>query len=360
MAIFYSCWQVVKAGVILADMTRTTISIDGDGFCINQKPTYAGQRWHDQPVQGLLFNTRMVQGIFDDSNTDTVDRWAYPDTGTWDAERNTTEFVAAMPLWQQHGVLSFTLNLQGGSPEGYSKSQPWHNSAFDADGGLRAAYMDRCRRILDRADEFGMVVMLGLFYFGQDERLDDEAAVIHATDSAVDWLLQGGWRNVLVEVNNECNVPRYEHDILQPHRVHELIQRVRAQAEGQLLVGTSYGGGRVPDDGVISVSDFALLHGNGVADPDRIAQMVRETRALPSWRPMPVLFNEDDHFDFDQPWNNMLAALSEYASWGFFDPGSPKDEDRYKDGYQSPPVNWGLSTPRKRDFFASVRQITGA
>jgi len=34
---------------------------------------------------------------------------------------------------------------------------------------------------------------------------------------------------------------------------------------------------------------------------------------------MPVLFNEDDHFDFDRPENNMLAAIGEYAGWGFFD-----------------------------------------
>ncbi len=31
---------------------------------------------------------------------------------------------------------------------------------------------------------------------------------------------------------------------------------------------------------------------------------------------MPILFNEDDHFDFDRPENNMMAAVSEYASWG--------------------------------------------
>jgi hypothetical protein len=336
-------------------MARTTVSIDDEGFLLNGEPTYAGHRWQDRRVEGLLFNTRMVQGLFDDANPETVGRWAYPDTGRWDAERNVAEFLEAMPLWRDHGVLAFTLNLQGGSPEGYSKQQPWHNSAFEADGSLRADYLDRCRRILDRADELGMVVILGFFYFGQDERLDDEAAVVRAVDHAVDWLLHGGWGNVLVEVNNECNVPKYEHEILQPGRVHELIRRVRERSEGRLLAGTSYGGGKVPEDNVIDVSDFALLHGNGVSDPDRIAEMVRQTRALPAWRPMPILFNEDDHFDFDRDWNNCLAALSEYASWGYFDPGEPN----YRDGYQSPPVAWGLSTARKRAFFELAARITG-
>lgn len=336
-------------------MTNTTVTIDSDRFHVNGCPTYQGRIWQNRRVEGLLFNTRMVQGTFDDTNPATVQRWAYPDTGTWDAERNTEEFIDAMPEWHRHGVKCFTLNLQGGSPEGYSKEQPWHNSAFAADGSLRIDVLDRCRRILQRADELGMVVILGLFYFGQDERLNREAAVLRAVDEAIDWLLEGNWGNVLVEVNNECNVRKYEHEILQPHRVHELILRVRQRSGGRLLVGTSYGGGRVPDDEVITVSDFALLHGNGVTDPDRIAEMVRQTRALPSWRPMPVLFNEDDHFDFDLPWNNLLAAMSEYASWGYFDPGASD----YCDGYQSPPVNWGLSTPRKEAFFKLAQRITG-
>jgi hypothetical protein len=70
---------------------------------------------------------------------------------------------------------------------------------------------------------------------------------------------------------------------------------------------------------------------------------------------MPILFNEDDHFNFDQPWNNILAATSTYASWGYFDPG----ENDYVNGYQSLPTNWGINAPRKKGFFELVRTITG-
>ena len=45
-----------------------------------------------------------------------VKRWAYKDTGKWDPERNTREFLAAMPEWRKHGLTRFTINLQGGSP----------------------------------------------------------------------------------------------------------------------------------------------------------------------------------------------------------------------------------------------------
>ena len=74
---------------------KTVVSIDGDRFLINGEPTYPGRTWNGQRIEGLLFNSRMVQGIFDDRNPETVSRWAYPDTKKWDAERNTREFIAA-------------------------------------------------------------------------------------------------------------------------------------------------------------------------------------------------------------------------------------------------------------------------
>ncbi len=338
----------------------TRVSIRGEQFLINGIPTYQARSWNRIPIEGLLLNARLVQGAFDDRNPETTPRWAYPDTGRWDPERNTREFVAAMPDWRRHGLLAFTLNLQGGSPQGYSQNQPWHNSAFNADGSLHPDYQRRFETILNRADSLGMAVILGFFYFGQDERLTDEAAVIRATDTATDWILDRGWRHVLVEVNNECNV-RYDHPILRPARVHELIRRVqdRSQARGhRLLVSTSYGGGTLPGENVVRSADFLLLHGNGVSNPDRIADMVRETRRIPGYRPVPIVFNEDDHFDFDKPRNNFVAALEAGASWGYFD-FRMKDES-FDDGFQSVPVNWSISSPRKRGFFRKLAEITGA
>ncbi|MBM4041614.1 MAG: hypothetical protein FJ290_24205 [Planctomycetes bacterium] len=336
---------------------KTEVSIRGDAFLINGRPTYEGRSWQGKKIEGLLLNSRMVQGIFDDMNPETVPKWAYPDTKKWDAERNTREFVAAMPEWRRHGLLAFTINLQGGSPQGYSRDQPWHNSALTETGDLRPDYMARLEKILDKAGELGMVPILGIFYFGQDQRLKDEAAVKRALDNALDWLFARGYRNILLEVNNECDVARYDHDILRPARVHELIERVKTHTRDgrRLLVGTSYGGGTIPRENVVRASDFLLIHGNGVGDPARIAEMVRRTRKVPGYRPMPILFNEDDHFDFDKPMNNFLAAIGEYASWGYFDPG----KSNYLDGYQCPPANWGINTPRKRAFFAKLKEITG-
>lgn len=345
------------ATAVEAPARRTEVAIQGDAFAINGRLTYEGRQWRGHKIEGLLLNSRMVQGIFDDLNPETRSHWAYPDTGQWDPDRNVREFVAAMETWRRHGLLAFTINLQGGSPQGYSREQPWHNSAIESDGSLRPEYLARLQLILDRADELGMAVILGVFYFGQDERLADEAAVVRAVDNAVEWIYEHGYRNVLLEINNECNV-RYDHAILQPERVHELIERAQRHipppGHPRMLVSTSFGGGTVARDNVVRAADFVLMHGNGVSEPERIAAMVREVRASPAYRGTPILINEDDHFDFARPTNNFVAAIGEYCSWGYFDPG----ESNYRDGYQCPPVNWGINTDRKQAFFALVEEIT--
>ena len=333
------------------------IAIQGTDFILDGELTYQGRIWNGHRIEGLLLNTRMVQATFDDANPESRALWAYPDTGTWDPDRNVQEFVQALPVYRQHGVLAVTLNLQGGNPQGYRRDQPWMNTAFLPDGSLKERYMARLEQALGAADALGMAVILGIYYFGQDQRLQDEAAVVCGLENAVEWVLAKGYRNVLIEVNNECDVPKYVHEILMPGRVHELIERARAMSlDGQrLLVGTSFRGRAIPVESVVRCSDFLLLHGNGVSDPNEIVRMVDQTRQVPGYRPMPILFNEDDHFDFEAPWYNFRAAISARASWGILDIG----ENNYRDGFQSPPVNWGLSTDRKRGFFELARQISG-
>ena len=343
---------------------KTVIGIEGQSFRIDGRPTYEGRSYHGMRIEGLLLNCRMVQGIFDDRNPETRSMWDYPD-GPWDPERNTNEFLAAMPSWRAHGLLSFTINLQGGNPLAYRKHQPWHNSAFESDGGLREGYLRRLAKILDAADGLGMAPILGYLYFGQDERLADEQAVLRAVDDATDWLLDRGYRNVLIEIANEVNVPRYEHEIIEPPRCHELIERVTERSAGKvdspagrLLVGTSMGGGEIPPENVVVASDFLLLHGNGVSEPSRIREMVDTCRQLAAYRAQPILFNEDDHFDFDADDNNMLAAVSRYASWGCFD--YRKETEGFDAGYQSVPVDWQIRSPRKRGFFDLLAKVTGS
>jgi hypothetical protein len=108
---------------------------------------------------------------------------------------------------------------------------------------------------------------------------------------------------------------------------------------------------------VVKSSDFILIHGNGVTNPDNILAMVNKTRAVAGYTPKPILFNEDDHYDFDKEWNNFTAAVKGYASWGFFDFRRP--DEPFTEGYQSVPVDWGINSERKKAFFNLLKEITG-
>jgi hypothetical protein len=348
----------VATAAVAAPPRHTVVAIRGDDFLINGEPTLKARTWQGASLEGLLPNARLVQGIFDDDNPQTRARWVYPDSGKWDPERNTAEFTAAMAGWRQHGLLAFTLNLQGGSPMGYG-NQGWKNTAFNSDGSLRPEYMARAGRIIDRADELGMVVILGLYYFGQDQNLADDAAIRRGIRNAVEWVFDRGYTNVLIEIDNECT-EHYHHDILKAAGVAELVEYAKSlRREGRrLLCSVSHGGGKLPLPAVAGACDFILLHGNGVKEPARIAQMVRDTRAIAGAARKPVVFNEDDHYDFEKPDNNFAAATRSHASWGYFD-YRMKDEP-FSSGFQSVPVDWRIDSPRKQAFFDLLAKMTGA
>lgn len=366
-SVFIGLILIFGCGVAVNKQPRTIVTIEGENILINGNITLKGRTLDGTSLEGLLPNSRMVQGIFDDLNPETRDKWNYPDTDVWNPDRNTNEFVAAMAEWRRHGLLAFTINMQGGSPQGYSKVQPWINSAFTENGALRTEYMSRLKKIVDKANELEMVVILGLFYFGQDERLADEEAIKKAVVNSVEWLFKNNYKNVIIEVVNECNNSKYDHGILKSDRVHELIELIKSKEKNgyRYYVSTSYNGNTLPKPNVVKAADFILLHGNGVHKPERITEMVKLTRGMDDYRPMPIIFNEDDHFDFDKEDNNMMNAFRARASWGFFDfratvghRGSKIDE-AFEEGFQSVPVDWGINSDRKRAFFNKVAEISG-
>ncbi len=365
--IFFILTYVFLGNSMSFSHPKTIVTIKGEDFYINGVITLKNRTLDGISLEGLLPNSRMVQGIFDDLNPETRDLWKYPDTDKWDADRNTNEFVAAMPEWRQHGLLAFTLNIQGGSPTGYG-NKGWINPGFYKDGKLMPDYFKRLEKILNKADDLGMVVILGIFYFGQDEQLENETAVKNAVNNTINWLFTKQFRNVIIEINNECNVKSYEHEILKPERVHELIELAKNKKHPQkgysFYVSTSYGGGHIPHPNVVKTADFILIHGNGVTYPDDITKMVDSTRNVEGYHPMPIIFNEDDHFNFDKPVNNMLNALKSRASWGYFDfrkrgETLKKDDPFFKEGYQSVPVDWGINSQRKKEFFELLAKISG-
>ncbi|NDH64579.1 MAG: hypothetical protein EBY18_23700, partial [Alphaproteobacteria bacterium] len=180
-------------------MGNTVVSIQDGGFVLNGRPTYAGRSWKGHRVEGLLFNSRMANAIADDENAATRGAWAYAD-GDWDAERNTAEFIAALPAYRAHGLLAVCINVQGGSPQGYSWHQPWQIGGFTPEGTLKPAWAVRLAKVIEACDRHGMAVILGLFYGKQSGTLKDEAAVKAAVTNTVDWLIGKSATNVLIEI----------------------------------------------------------------------------------------------------------------------------------------------------------------
>jgi hypothetical protein len=349
---------------VAAPGRKTIISIQGNEFYINGKPTFPGRYYNGKKIQGLLFTSRMANAIIDDHNPETRGVWAYAD-GPWDPERNTNELIAKLPLYRAHGLNSISINVQGGSPIGYGWHQPWHTSAYTPDGSLLPAYAARLKRVIEAADAADMAVVLGFFYMSSTPPLADEAAVVKATDLVTDLICEAGYTNVLIEVANESDLPGWKYQILTPARDHELVERIQARSQkrlatpaGRLLVSTSYATSAVPSAKLLNVADYVLFHGNALPTPDAMRSRIRELRSQPGYRGQPLLNNEDDHFDFDKPDNNMLAAIEGYSGWGFFD--WRQIRERFVDGYQSLPVDWGINSERKKGFFGLLAKVTGS
>ncbi|MBN2047513.1 MAG: hypothetical protein JW750_06710 [Anaerolineaceae bacterium] len=356
----------------------TRVSINGDEYWIDDRPTYPGRFVQGKKIEGLLFNVRAVQATFDDANPQTRSHWAYPDTGKWDAQRNVDEFCAALPAWKAHGVLAFTINFQGGgplySPEIY---QHYDNNAFDSSGSLKDDYAKRIRQVLQTADDLGMVVIVGLFYWAQTAKMSTES-VWNAARNALSFLRATAHQNFLIEIANENN-PAYHHEILLPQNVHRMIDVLR-ESFPEMLFSSSLGGmdasrqSGLPSPALVASSDYVLLHGNENL-PESLAAGIDIVRSMPAYRkhPKPLMINEDS-----PGIPNLETAWQRHVSWGYYDQGYGGADayggDRYMDyrsrpretsvealsGFQTPPIHWGINTSEKQAFYNRVAQLTGA
>jgi hypothetical protein len=191
--------------------------------------------------------------------------------------------------------------------------------------------------------------------------------------------LETGRENILVEIANEIDIPLFHHDILTPARVHELVKTAQGVSRDgrRLLVSVSMtwfpfakaAGVVVPEriagfealaaaivapvGDILRSIDFVLFHTNILesADEELIIRAIKRRPELAE-NPRPLFINEDG-----TAVANLDMAARHGVGWGYYDQGEKND---YVEGFQSPPVNWGLSTAEKRAFFGRVKEITGA
>lgn len=350
----------------------TEVRIEGERILINGEAPLAGRTWNGRPLDGLLLNARMIQAVTDDENPATARRWAYPDTGRWDPERNTDEFCAMLPVYRAHGLRAVTVGLQGGgsvyTPEVWNECVM---SGFAPDGSLKPAWAARLRRVLAAADACGMVVIVNLFYWKQIRHLPEDRAVVRAVETAADWLLRSGFTNVLLDVANE-SAPWWTRAICRPEGIAGLIRAARAVTlQGrELPVGSSTGGDNLPTPEWLDAETVSFPHGNGNT-PERLRERLRAIREAEAFRrrPRPLLINEDG-----VNLENMKAALEEGASWGYYAqgagsrdpgydriwPGGREAEFERMSGFQTLPVNWAINDASKREFFGFVAEVSGS
>jgi hypothetical protein len=229
-----------------------------------------------------------------------------------------------------------------------------------------------------KADELGMIAIVGFFYWKQANKMAGENAIWNAVENAMQFLIGTGRNNILVEIANETDLP-FVFPIFRPENAPRMIEHFKNRYP-EFLISTSQGGvnpekGRsIPTPEMVRVCDFLLPHGNG-ATPERLSRALDMIRAIPEFQknPKPIIVNEDS-----TGISNLNTAFSKYVSWGYYDQGyngEPRIHDiwvtdtahrprelRVEDlsGFQTPPVNWNINTPRKRAFFERVAQITGA
>jgi hypothetical protein len=167
--------------------------------------------------------------------------------------------------------------------------------------------MARVERVIRKADSVGAVIILGFFYFRQDEHLANEAAVKAGVVNAMKWLRSKGFRNVLVEVANEYAHPWYNHAIIKIGMA-DLIELAK-QTAPEFYVAASGLGLDLLDHDVALASDFLLIHGNNLTT----SQQVIAIQNLKKYG-KPIVINEDP-----KGAETVLPTVQAGASWGRHD-----------------------------------------
>jgi hypothetical protein len=356
---------------------QTVIRIHGPLFTINGNPTYTaagGFPTADPNLEGTLLNVRAVQATFDDENYPAqgahahpytaltmgqVD-WDYPDV-PWNPDRNLREFLAALPSWRQAGILAVTVNLQGGGPVdgnygGQDGDQPQVNTGFDPHGNLKPAYAARLKSVIEEADKLGMVVIVGFFYGGENLRIlpdSDDHYAREAVRQAALFLKNLPHRNILIEIDNETSSNTYKHPVMQPNGILEAVELAQQTVEHQIPVSIAWSGGVMPRgsgaDRALRAVDYVTFHTDGQT-PESVHQSIQVMRRWIGYD-RPLMINEDGVSAF-----NLEAAVDEHVGWGYYDQGM----SNYRDGFQSPPVDWKINSYAKWIFFSQAARLTGS
>jgi len=317
---------------------KTVLSIEKTRFRINGQLTYSEIPNCPEKYQGLLMNARFIQGVFDDKKEpERFHRFGR----VFDPEQNTNDLAAALPEWYASGLRAFTVGFQGGGPC-FTIFGNLQNSPYSADGtSMDERYLTRMARIIEAADELGMVVIVSLFYGHQVKYLQDNEAVAAAVKTACNWLRDQQYTNVIIEIANERDIDPYrEKTILyQEWGVVHLMEIARKESGGMPVGCSSTDAGF--SEAIFRHSDVLLIHGNNLSRQKFYNWILRTKQCC---QDKPILCNEDS-----QALSNMQVALDEGISWGYYNNMTK----------QEPPAVWGITQGEDAFFAARMAEALG-
>jgi cellulase (glycosyl hydrolase family 5) len=229
--------------------TQTTVSVQGSQLLVNGTPS-------------TLFGFRVASAAMRDDWTD--------------------ELIAQFDTWRDNGVNSFILWLQGSSG-GYTRVFTRDGSDVDQEESevtsivgfgddhdnsengstTGAEVVERTKRIIEAADERGMVVIVGLFYQGAVDDGDPETLTNAARTAATAFKDYG---NVIFNVFNE---PDTGDSLTSEDNLEDYLRAVKEAAPGR-LVGT----GTVDTDDSAEIAEMdevdVLMHDAGANGDEAI------------------------------------------------------------------------------------------
>jgi hypothetical protein len=324
-------------------MSKTKYEIIGQDFYINGKPTYSEIPGVNPKALGLLFNSRMIQGIFNDinpANAGKYDRFGK----IFDPDENTLGLIKVLPEWYRCGLRAFTVGIQGGGPiYSYEDWGVINTGAFSSDGRhIDERCWERLTSLIKAADDIGMLVIVSYFYQAQLQYFKDDAAILEAAKTATKKLCELEYDNIIIEVANE-------YDTLQMHAPgtalyrHEnmasLIRKVREWCGGRFAVGSS--NGYRADKRVIEASDVSIIHGN----MKRRQELHDFARKIREWGPdKPIVVNEDSPL-----FTQLDVAIEDHFSWGYYNTMTK----------QEPPCDWGITKGEDEYFACRMASVIG-
>lgn len=290
-------------------MGKTVVGVCGDRFTINGALVYEDVPGSNPVSHGLLWNQRLIQGIFDDAGH----RALYNQLALerFDPDANTDALITALPEWYSYGMRAFTIGFQGGWPVGMTEVEDIDNNPFGLDGqSLDSAYASRMDRVITAADKLGMVVIVNILYWAQAKKMKSGLAIRNAVTVASRFLKDKAYTNVMIDVANEYDISlNKSHAIIQTAEgIASLIDLARSESGGMLTA--SSGGGGTVDEQVADASDFVLVHGNGLTRGQYYDFL---KRAVSLAKGKPVLCNEDSPCC-----TRVDVALKTGTSWGYY------------------------------------------